>query len=167
MFHVDHHAADFIVGDLFSQAVGLLLRGQFAHGYIPGPIREQDDERVNVGVQDAFLLNHFMRHVKPCRKRRFPTHRDVSQGALGELDRVCRRQDQRGAIFLEHDQPDPVATLVCVCEQRKDRPFGRGHALGDCHRPGGIDHKQDQVGRLLDPHLALEVTRPDREGDLF
>ena len=65
---------------------------------------------------------------------------------------------------MEDDQAHPVAALVGIGEQGEDGALGGAHALGDRHRPGGIDHEQHQVGGLLDADLALKIGRADGKG---
>jgi len=83
------------------------------------------------------------------------------------MDRTGGGQHEGGAIFLENDQPHPIAALVSISEQRDDGSLGGRHALGNRHRPGGIHHEQHQVGGLLYPHLALKIGRFNGECHLL
>jgi len=108
-----------------------------------------------------------MRHQQTGRERCLAAHRDVHQGSLGQLYAVGRRQDQGSAILLEHDQAHAVSALVGVHQQRENRAFGRIHAFGHCHRPGGVHQEEYQVGDLLDAHLALQVASFNGKGQAF
>jgi hypothetical protein len=88
---------------------------------------------------------------------RLATHRNICQGALRKLDRIGGRQYQCCPIFLENDQPNPIAALVGVRQQGKDSPFGGLHAFSYRHRPGSIHDEHDQIRRFLDSHLALQI----------
>ena len=57
-----------------------------------------------------------------------------------------------GLAGAERDEPDLVAALVGVEQQREDRGLDLLHALARGHRAGGVDAEQDEVGlvALLD-----------------
>ena len=58
---------------------------------------------------------------------------------------------------MKDDQPNLVAPLVSIHQQREDSTFRCFHALGSSHRPGSIDHEEDQVGSTADAHFALQI----------
>ena len=76
-------------------------------------------------------------------------------------------QDKRGAVLLEDDQPDPVAALVGIRQQRQDRAFGGVHPLRDRHRPGSIHQEQNEIRHPFDADLALQVALFNGKGQPF
>jgi hypothetical protein len=166
MLHVDDHTADFFTGDLFGQAVGFLLRGEAGHGYVAGAIGEQDHQGIDIGVKDALFLEHLQGQEKAGRERGFTTHGDICQGTLGQLNGVGGGKDQCGAILLKYYQAHPVSALVGIGEQGENGAFGGGHALGNSHRPGGIDDEDDQIGGFFDADFALQVAGVNGKGDM-
>ncbi len=157
VFHVDDHALDLFVRNQFRETVGFFLRRKRADRNVARPIGHDDQERFDIRVRYFLVLQHIRRHQQPGGERGLAADRNVNQGALGKLDRIRGRQDQCGAILLEDDQPDPVAALVRIGQQRKDGALGGVHAFCHSHRPGGIHQKQNQVRHALDAHLALQV----------
>jgi hypothetical protein len=80
--------------------------------------------------------------------------------------RSSRRNMRRGLVPLEHDQPHPIAPLVGIDQQAQDGALGSLHPLAGRHAPTGIHHEQNQVGSPTDAHLALDVARPDGQGEV-
>ena len=57
VFHINHHAADILLGDLLGQAVGFVLGRHFSgHGDIPCPIRKHDHQGEHIRVSDLFAF---------------------------------------------------------------------------------------------------------------
>ena len=166
MLHVDDHAADVLVFEQVGGAVGLLLRREVRHRDVPRAVGEQDHQRHHVRVGVLFLLEDFEGQRQPGGERGLAAHRDIGERALGEVHRVGRREDERGLVLLEDDQPHAVAALVGVGEQGHDRALGCGHALGHGHGPRSVHDEQDQVRRALDANLLLQVARLDGKRDL-
>jgi hypothetical protein len=167
MFHVDDHAAKPSTGNLLGEAIRFLLRRDRPDGNIPRAIGQNNEQRFHVWVGDLLLREHFVRQEQSSRERCLAAHRDIRQRALGKHDRVRWRQDERGAVLLEYDQPDPVAALVRVCQQRQDRTFRRGHAFRHGHGPRRVHQEEHEVGGALHADFALEITFLDGERNLL
>ncbi len=60
------------------------------------------------------VLEHVRGEQQSRGERRLPADGNVHQRALGELHRIGGGQDERGAVLLEDDQTDSVATLVGI-----------------------------------------------------
>ncbi len=116
-------------------------------------------------MDEFLLLQRLEGQAQSGREGGLASHGDIGQGALRKLHRVGRGQDGQGAVLLEDDQADAITALVGIGQQRQDGAFGRRHAFGDRHRPGGVDDEQDQVGSLANAYLALQIGSLDGEGD--
>lgn len=167
LLHVDHNAVDLLVGEHPRQLFDLLRYRSAGHeGHVAGAVGQNDQQGLHIRVQDLLARDDLPGHLQASREGRLAADRDARQRALRQQYRIGRRQHQGSAVFLEDDQPDPVAALVGVGQQRQDRRFGRLHALGDRHRPGAIDQKEDQVGGLAHAHFFLKIVGTDGKSDL-
>lgn len=164
VFHVDHHAADVIIRNPIGDAVCFVLGRRSAHRDISGAVREQNQQWKDIRVKDFFSADEIMSEGKAGGKGGFSAHRDVGEGAPGQLDGIRWRQDERGAIFLEDDQPHPIASLVSIGQQGENGAFRGSHSLCDRHGPGSVHHKEHQVGGALYAYFPLKVGRADGEG---
>ncbi len=167
VFHVDDDGAEIPPGNLLGELVGFFLRGQNSHGDVTGSIGEDDQQRFHIRVDELFLRQYFIGHQHSRRQRRFPSHGDIRQGALGECDRIGGRQDESGPVLLEDDQPHAVAALVGIGQKGQDGALGGSHAFRDSHGPGSIHQEQDQIGGLFDADFPLQVALLDGESHLF
>ena len=104
---------------------------------------------------------------KPAERGVFPPTGMSARARWASWTELVGRQDQGGAVFLEDDQTYPVSPLIGIGEKGENCAFCGCHAFCNSHRPGGIDHKKDEVGGFLDAHFALKIALLNCEGDLF
>ena len=76
------------------------------------------------------------------------------------------RQHEVSAVAAEGDQPDLVAALVGVEQQRQDRGLHLLHPLARGHRARGVDAEQDQVGLLALARRDAQVVTAQLERPL-
>jgi hypothetical protein len=112
-------------------------------------------------------LDRLARQKEGVRQRSSPTGRQDAQGLLGQLDACSWSEQNVGLWPAEGNDSHRIALLIGALEQAEHCPLDCFHAPPCRHRPGGIDHKEDE--RPCPPHtfLAVQVRPVDRQPPLF
>ena len=97
------------------------------------------------GVAQPFGREQPAGPQQAVRQRRAAAGAQVGEPGLRGRHARGRRQHDLGAGAAERQQPDLVAALVGVAQQRQHRAGDGRHPLARGHRPGGVDGEQHEV----------------------
>ena len=120
-------------------------------------VGDDDEQRAAARVAQPLEAQRLARPEQALGQRRTAPARQVGQPARGDLDRGGGRQGEDGLRPAERHQPDLVAALVGVEQQREHGGLDRLHALARGHRARGVDREQHEVGLAALGHGVPQV----------
>jgi len=134
---------DFFLGNLRGNPVGFLQWRKMTDGNIPGAIRQDDQQRHHIRMQNFFLAQNIIRQVQPCREGSLSANWDVGHCPLCQDDGIGGWEHLGCPVFLKDNQSHPVPSLVGIGQQGENGTLGGSHPFCNRHRPGGIHEEQD------------------------
>jgi len=123
------------VVDHLRHAPGFLLGWHACDGDVARAIRQDDNERHDLRIAALGRGADAIGGEQARGEGRLAADRHVAQRALRQLHARRGREHDPRFLTLEHDQPDLVAALVRVVEQREHRALRRLDALRRGHAP--------------------------------
>jgi len=118
VFHINNHGA--VIRSAICSAIekASSCGGSAPIENIPGPIGQDDQQRLNIRVDDLLLFEHLIGHQQSADSGRLPAHRYISQGgAAASMTELVGGRIKVDRSFWKTIRPTPVAPLVGVRQQ--------------------------------------------------